>query len=102
MVRIEFDPDKNEANIAKHGIDMALVADFEFDTAVVAVDSRKSYGETRNIALGYIDARLHVLVFTKRGQTVRVISLRKANEREAKAYYDQSQKTERHPGEGLG
>ncbi|MFZ0706075.1 MAG: hypothetical protein WAM71_10765 [Candidatus Korobacteraceae bacterium] len=42
MIRIEFGPDKNEANIAKHGIDMALAADFEFDTAVVSVDSRKS------------------------------------------------------------
>ena len=93
MVRIEFDPDKNEANIAQHGIDMAAAADFEFDTAVVSVDSRKRYGETRNIGVGYIAARLHVLVFTKRRQTLRVISLRKANKREAKAYHDQAQET---------
>ena len=72
---------------------MAAVADFEFDTAIVSVDSRKSYGETRNIAIGDIAARLHVLVFTKRGQTVRVISLRKANVRETKAYHDQAQET---------
>ena len=47
---------------------------------------RKSYGELRHVAIGYIHGRLHVLVFTKRGQTVRVISLRKANKREERAY----------------
>ena len=83
---IEFDPQKNDANIAKHGVDMASMEQFDFDTALLRVDRRQSYGETRQIALGYIAERLHVLVFTKRGPTVRVISLRKANRREEKAY----------------
>lgn len=91
MVRFEFDKAKNEANIAKHGVDMASVAEFEFDSAVVRVDARKGYGETRSIAIGYIAGRLHVLVFTKRGQTIRVISLRKANRREARAYHGKAQ-----------
>jgi uncharacterized protein len=79
MIRFEFDPAKNEANLAKHGVDMAAVAEFEFDTALIAIDTRKSYSETRYIAVGYITGRLHVLVFAKRGSTLRVISLRKAN-----------------------
>jgi len=86
MVRIEFDPAKNEANIAKHGVDMASAEQFEFDTALLTVDTRQSYGETRHIAIGYIAERLHMLVFTKRGPNVRVISLRKANRREERAY----------------
>lgn len=86
MVRIEFDATKNEANIAKHGIDMALAEQFEFDTAWVKVDTRQSYGEVRHVATGYIEGRLHVLVFTKRGPKVRVISLRKANQREGREY----------------
>ena len=102
MIRIEFGRNKNEANIAKHGIDMASAIDFEFDTAVVSVDRRKSYGETRNIALGYIARRLHVLVFTKRGQTIRVISLRKANKREVNAYHEHAQEAELDSSEGLG
>jgi len=101
MVAIEFDSAKNEANIAKHGVDMASVADFEFDTAFLSVDARKSYGEIRNIAIGYIAGRVHVLVFTKRGQTVRVISLRKANQREVRAYCDKAQETKPHQDEGL-
>ncbi len=43
---------------------------------------RKNYGETRYIAAGYLDARLHVLVFSETERGIRVISLRKANQRE--------------------
>jgi uncharacterized protein len=86
MAWIEFDPAKNEANIAKHGVDMASAEQFDFDTALFTVDTRQSYAETRQIAIGYIAERLHVLVFTKRGPKVRVINLRKANKREERAY----------------
>jgi uncharacterized protein len=90
MVSIEFDPAKNEANIAKHGIDMASAEQFEFDTALVNVDTRHSYGEVRHFAIGYIGERLHVLVFARRGSKVRVISLRKANRREERAYREKA------------
>jgi len=86
-VKIEFDSDKNKANIAKHGVDMAAAADFDFDTAKTWLDTRQNYGEDRTVALGFIAARLHVLVFTMRGRTVRAISLRKANHKERKAYH---------------
>ena len=86
MVRIEFDETKNRANRAKHGVDMALAEDFEFDTAVTARDPRRDYGEDRFVAIGYIALRLYVLVFTMRGSVVRVISLRRANSKERKAY----------------
>jgi uncharacterized protein len=86
-MRIEFYGPKNKANIAKHGTDLALAAAFEFDTAIFSIDTRKGYGEIRHIAIGYITGRLHVLVFNKRGQNVRAISLRKANKREERAYH---------------
>ena len=86
MVGIEFGPAKNEAYIAKHEVDMASTEQFDFETALLRVDTRQSYGETRHIAIGNIAERLHVLVFTKRGPKVRVISLRKADRREERAY----------------
>ena len=86
-MKIDFDSDKNKANIAKHGVDMAAAAGFDFDTAKTWLDTRQNYGEDRTVALGFIAARLHVLVFTMRGRTVRVISLRKANHKERKAYH---------------
>jgi uncharacterized DUF497 family protein len=88
MVSIDFDREKNEANIAKHGIDMASAERFDFETALVRVDTRHPYSEVRQVAIGYIGARLHVLVFTKRGSKVRVISLRRANKREGREYSD--------------
>lgn len=84
---IEFDRDKNVANVAKHGVDMAAAAEFDFETAVTWTDTCESYGETRTIAVGFIARRLHVLVFTMRGRKLRVISLRKANRKESAAYY---------------
>jgi uncharacterized protein len=87
MLRIEFDDAKNEANIAKHGVDMASAVDFAFDTALTTSDTRRNYEEDRTIALGFIADTLHVLVFTMRGKTLRVISLRKANRKERNAYH---------------
>ena len=84
---IEFDSGKNIASVAKHGVDMAAAADFDFETAVTWTDTRKSYGAMRAIAIGFIANRLHVLVFTMRGRKLRVISLRKANRKESAAYH---------------
>jgi len=41
---IEFDSGKNIANVAKHGVDMATAAEFDFETAETWTDTRKSYG----------------------------------------------------------
>jgi len=85
-MEIEYDPQKNQANIAKHGVDFAAAEDFDWDTATITNDERLDYKEIRYIAQGYIDSRLHILVFTLRGVRVRIISLRKSNARERKAY----------------
>lgn len=85
-MEIEFDPTKDQRNIAERVISFALAADFDFATALIAADDRREYGEPRFQALGFIGDRLHVLVFTMRGQVLRVISLRRANERECARY----------------
>ena len=55
-------------------------------TAVVVPDERHLYRERRQRAFGLIDGRLHVLVFTMRGEVLRAISLRRANRREVSRY----------------
>jgi uncharacterized DUF497 family protein len=52
-------------------------------TPTLVPDIRKAYGETRYIALCYLDRRLHVLCFTETEAGIRVVSFRKANAREA-------------------
>jgi len=85
-MKIEYDLNKKRRNIKKHGISFDLAERFEWDTALIWEDTRYNYGETRFCALGYIEIRMYHLVFTYRDDTVRVISLRKANKREIKHY----------------
>ena len=82
----EWDEAKRAANLAKHGVDFAAVRSFEWDTALRFPDRRKDYGEARWLLLGMICRRLHLLVFTEREDRVRVISLRKANQKERARY----------------
>jgi hypothetical protein len=85
-VEIEFDPDKDTANRRKHGLSLAGAARMDFEAAIVVRDRRYDYGEDRFHALGTVDGRLHMLVFTMRGDALRAISLRKANPREVKRH----------------
>jgi uncharacterized DUF497 family protein len=71
---------------APYGISFEQARDFDWDGALVWCDTRRDYNEERFIALGFIGERLHSLVFTVRGDTVRIISLRKANRREEIGY----------------
>jgi len=85
-----FDPTKLAANVAKHGVWFSAADEFEWESALVVVDSRKSYGEPRLRALGLIGERVHAMVFSLRDTSVRIISLRRANKREVRMYEDQS------------
>ncbi len=73
-------------NVSKHGVDFAEAEGFDWDAALAGPDTRRDYGEARFRAIAPIDGRLHVMAFTVRNATVRIISLRKANAREGKAY----------------
>lgn len=85
-MRIEFDPDKDEINRAKHGLSLAIAADMDLEATLIEPDQRYAYGEARFQALGPIAGRLHLLAFTMRGDVLRAISLRKANSRERRRY----------------
>lgn len=83
---ITFDVAKNALNLAKHGVALPLAADFEWQSAVIWPDVRRDYGEPRQAGLGYIGDRLFAVVFVDRSGTRRIISLRKANQREEAVY----------------
>lgn len=82
-MRLEFDPVKSERNGRERGLPFERAADFDWEDAIVVPDVRREYGETRLIATGLLDGRLHVLCFSRIEGGIRVISLRKANRREA-------------------
>ena len=85
-MKISFDKAKDEKNIEQRNLSFEMVVDLDWDNAVIFEDTRKDYGEQRFVAVGYIDDRLHVVIFTRREEIVRVISLRKANRKEVKKY----------------
>jgi uncharacterized DUF497 family protein len=86
QVRIQFDPTKDAKNTEKHGVSLAAAAGFEWADAVTWPDQRQDYGEERFAGLGYIGDRLFYVVFVARVEARRIISLRKANQREVKRY----------------
>jgi uncharacterized DUF497 family protein len=88
---LEFDLDKNARNIRERGIGFERFAELNLETAITVEDTRKDYGEKRTRVWGIIDNKLHVAVMTARGERVRVISLRRANVREERAYAKERQ-----------
>jgi uncharacterized DUF497 family protein len=86
-VEISYDPKKNEKNIARRRPSFERVHEFDFLGATIKVDDRVDYGETRLIAVGFLEQRLHVLCFIETGaDSIRVISFRKANKKEQRKY----------------
>ncbi len=86
-MKIEFDPDKDEANKKKHGVSLAFAANVMADSHRVEIlDLRFDYGEERWAVFGMVERRVWICVYTPRGETCRVISVRKANDRETKQY----------------
>lgn len=85
-MRFSFDPAKSERNSRLRGLPFEDVDHFDFDTAAVIVDGRQDYGETRYIAMGRLNGRVHVLCFAETVDGIRVISFRKANPREVNRY----------------
>jgi uncharacterized DUF497 family protein len=83
---MEWDEAKRTWTLKHRRLDFADVGEFEFQTSETRLDSRRDYGETRYISTGYLHARLCVLCWTVRDGQLRIISLRKANDREKKAY----------------
>lgn len=87
--KITFDAAKRERTLRDRGLDFLdarLV--FEGETFTF-VDQRRDYGETRRITVGFLAGRMVLVGWVARGKARHVFSMRKANEREIKAYRQQ-------------
>ena len=82
----EWDEDKNQENIAKHGLKFED-AEHVFNGATFTFeDTRYDYSEPRFITFGLLHERMIVIAHTPRGETTCIISMRKGNKREQKTY----------------
>ena len=87
-MKFEWDEKKGQINIQKHGINFEDAKTIFEDLRITAVDTRHSYGEIRKISLGTIHGRICVVVYTERKGVIRIISARKANQRERRRYHE--------------
>lgn len=90
MQRITFDPVKDASNQGKHGVSLALANVLEWGTLLCKPDTCRDYGEPRQIGYAIAGERLFCVVFVDRPAGApterRIISLRKANNREQLSY----------------
>ena len=78
----EWDEDKSNLCRIERGFDFSIVHDFDFSTAVIIIDDRQGYGETRYRAFNLIGDAGFSVVFTIRDPKLRIISVRKAHKKE--------------------
>ncbi|MGK7943410.1 MAG: BrnT family toxin [Microcystaceae cyanobacterium] len=88
-MKFEWDENKRLINIRKHGIDFLDVESIFENNTVIIEDGRLDYGEQRWLALGLLQGRVVVVVYTERKRTLRIISIRKGTKYEQRTYFEQ-------------
>lgn len=85
-MEFEWDAAKAEANVARHGVDFPRAAGIFSGRVLRNRDVRRDYGEDRFVAIGESGGDVLVVVYTLRHDLCRVISARRANRAERRAY----------------
>ena len=85
-MRVEFDQAKRDVTLAERGLDFADAFNVFEGRSITFEDERRAYGESRFITIGELGERMVVIVWTPRGDSRRIISMRRANEREQALY----------------
>jgi uncharacterized protein len=85
----EWDEQKRQVNVHKHGIDFVDIPDLFSGDVVILPDERFDYGEPRFIGIGILKNQVIVVAYTERGDNIRIISARKATKNEQIFYFKQ-------------
>jgi len=83
-MKIQFGRAKRDKTLEERDLDFARADEIFAGQHLTRIDDRQEYGEDRYITAGMLDGRIVIMVWTPRGETCRIISMRKANEREIK------------------
>jgi len=86
LVKFEWDESKNQTNLEKHDL-LLSEAQVMWKSPVLELQSNQP-GEPRKLAIGKIGGRFWTIIFTMRGDTVRIISARRSRENEKKLYHE--------------
>ncbi|GBR74019.1 toxin BrnT [Candidatus Termititenax aidoneus] len=92
FTNFEWDERKNKINLLKHGYDFSIGIIALNDPQAITSDARQDYGELRQITIGRVAEEVFiVVVHTDRNGVTRIISVRPANKKERRKYYDYNQ-----------
>lgn len=83
---LEWDNAKRDWTLSERGLDFASIALVDWSVALTAEDNRALYPERRFVTMAPLEGRLCVFAWCWRGRAMRIISLRKANDRERTRY----------------
>ena len=85
-VKFEWDETKNQSNLEKHEL---LLSDAKamWEGPVLELESNQP-GEARNLAIGKIGGKFWTVIFTMRGETIRIISARRSRDNEKQLYHE--------------
>ncbi len=87
MLELEWDEAKAKANLAKHGVTFETARHVFKDMFALDEEERSAlYGESRRITTGLARGEMITVVYTERGEAIRIVSARKATKREASDY----------------
>ena len=89
----EWDEVKNKKNLSKRGLSFADAETVFSGKCATFEDTRIDYGEPRFITFGFLEERMVVIAHTPRKEKTRIISMRKANDREKRIYQERLEKT---------
>ena len=93
-MNFEWDEAKNEANLAKHGIDFRGAQTIWEGTVVTLQSSQPHHGEVHYLAMGLYKGREITVVYTRRGSNLRLISARRARTNERQLYWQSTRSDE--------
>ena len=86
-IEVEFDPAKSKSNKQKHGLDFKEAQRLWSDENRLEIQARQVLDEVRWAMIALLDQVVWTLIYTKRGDRVRIISVRRARDEEKELYY---------------
>lgn len=86
-MNFEWDENKRETNLAKHGLDLAAGTQLFDGRSIYSYSSSRS-GENRTVTVGLLVEEFVAVVWVERGASFRLISLRRARDAEKRAYHE--------------
>ncbi|NBC84348.1 MAG: BrnT family toxin [Bacteroidetes bacterium] len=86
MLMFEFDDNKSNANVEKHGIDFYNARALWDDPFRVEIPARITNGEQRFLLIAKLNDKYWTCVYTIRNNTIRIISVRKSRSYEKEIY----------------